>query len=124
MKHVNARIRTAYPVDVPFETDEGNRFRDFLGLRGAKAGPFVRQLLLTAMDPSAGPIVEAAMRGRAVPDLGAGQARELAETFLRTGVMTVPLGVPASVTIATDALPQQSVEEFAASIGNELGLRR
>ena len=66
---------------IPFETEEGARFREFLAVRGAKAGPFVRQLLLTAMDSAAGPIVEAAMRGRSVPDLGAGQARELAEAL-------------------------------------------
>jgi hypothetical protein len=68
-------------VDIPFENDESERFDSFMAIRGAKKGPFLRQLALTLIDPSAGPIVEAAMRGRAVPDLGAGQARELAETL-------------------------------------------
>ncbi|OHE63887.1 MAG: hypothetical protein A2001_01615 [Treponema sp. GWC1_61_84] len=66
---------------IPFGADEGARFKDFLAVRGAKAGPFVRQLLLTAMNDATGPIVEAAMRGRAVPDLSSGQARELVSTL-------------------------------------------
>jgi hypothetical protein len=81
MKHVKERIRTAYAVDVPFEQGEKESFRAYMALRGAKAGPLVRQLLLTVMDPAAGPIVEAAMRGRPSPDLQAGQARELAQAI-------------------------------------------
>lgn len=62
---------------VPFEGSERERFDSFLQLRGAKTGPFLRQLILTVMDPATGPIIEAAMRGRPAPDLEAGQAREL-----------------------------------------------
>lgn len=66
-------------VGIPFEGDEASSFESFMETRGAKKGPFFRQLVLTLMDPSTGPIIEAAMRGRAAPDLRAGQARETAE---------------------------------------------
>jgi hypothetical protein len=63
-------------LTVPLQESESLSFRAYLEKLGAKAGPFVRRMILTVIDPSTGPIVEAAMRGRPVPDLSAGQARE------------------------------------------------
>ena len=68
-------------VDIPFVQDEEARFKAFMSMRGAKNGPFFRQLVLTLMDESTGPIIEAAMRGRPIPDLSSGQAQELAQAM-------------------------------------------
>ncbi len=56
-------------IDIPFTPDEYALFRSFLKATGRKAGPWVRTLILRAMD--------AADR---VGD-GSGQARELAEAL-------------------------------------------
>jgi len=50
MGHVKQRIRTAYPVDIPFAPEEALRFRAFLKETGRKAGPWMRTLALRAMD--------------------------------------------------------------------------
>jgi hypothetical protein len=50
MDHVNSRVRKAYPLDIPFNSEEKARFRAFLKATGRKAGPWVRTLALHAMD--------------------------------------------------------------------------
>lgn len=49
------------------EGDEKSRFANFLQLRGAKVGPFLRQLILTVMDENVGGEVERAMIHREIP---------------------------------------------------------
>jgi hypothetical protein len=73
-----------YPIRIPLGTDERDSFASFLEVRGAKIGPFLRQMILTVMDPSSGPIIEAAMRGRPLVDTSSGQAKELQEALEAT----------------------------------------
>lgn len=55
------------PIRVPFEGDERKRFYEYLKVRGAKVGPFLRQLILTVMDENVGKTVEDAMIHRGIP---------------------------------------------------------
>jgi len=66
MGHVKQRIRTAYPVDIPFSAEESSRFRFFLKETGRKAGPWFRALAIRAMDEADGAAASC------------GEARELA----------------------------------------------
>ncbi len=50
MKHAKERVRTATTIDAPFSDDEKARFRAFLKATGRSAGPWVRILILQAME--------------------------------------------------------------------------
>ena len=54
-------------VTIPLEGDEKRRFAIYLQLRGAKVGPFLRQLILTVMDQRVGRDVENAIINREIP---------------------------------------------------------
>jgi len=51
---------------IPFEKDERQRFEAVAAERCIVKGQLLRRLLLTWMDPTTGPMVEAAMRGQKV----------------------------------------------------------
>jgi hypothetical protein len=73
MEHEKIRVRTSYPIDLPFSPDESVRFRSFLKATGRKAGPWMRTLAIRAMDAEEG-------RGD-----GSRQAQELAKALRGEG---------------------------------------
>lgn len=65
MDYEKKRVRTAYPVDIPFNDEESDTFRAYLKSTGRKAGPWIRVLILHAIEQE-----KALMSGMSQVDIG------------------------------------------------------
>lgn len=80
MKHAKQRyVQTKIPI--PFEFEEKEDFERTVEERCVIKGQLIRRLLLAWMHPETGPVIEAVIRGQTLPDLQAGQAKELADVM-------------------------------------------